>query len=235
MQRALALRVLLPGLLSVLLLDGCGKTDDRYLPLNNEQTLTYLLNQTRSGEPRRHKLLLRISGPTTVKGHKVYREYTASGPARLLQERTGGIFEIGYYRESEAVMLQQPILLLPQPLQVGDEWQAPVTTHLLEWRKHSLEKGRRPYEKTFLADFRCEALDERIKIPAGTFTNVARVSVRGNQPFEYGGLPQRSVIHVEMTRWYAPGVGLIKSERRESADSRELNPGEATMVLERID
>jgi hypothetical protein len=32
-------------------------------------------------------------------------------------------------------------------------------------------------------------------------------------------------VDVEHTDWYAPGVGLVRSERRETSDSPYLKPG----------
>lgn len=181
-------------------------------------------------------MLTRTAGPVAISEHEnIYREYTANGPQRLLQRQADGIYEIGYHTASGPEFLAEPNLLLPQPLTENSRWQAPLTTHLLEWRKHSLEKSGRRFQKTFTATFHCESLDERVKTPAGTFDKVARLSGRGQETIEYGSLQEHAVIHVELTRWYAPGVGLIKSTRREYADSRELNPGNSSTILERID
>ncbi|MDZ7737125.1 MAG: hypothetical protein U5P41_14305 [Gammaproteobacteria bacterium] len=191
--------------------------------------------QTRSGEAQQHKQLSRFAGPDELDGQTVYREYNASGTQRLLQRRSAGIFEVGYARPANAVLHDEPVLLLPQPLTTDSQWQAPVTTNLLEWRKHSLENNDRRFRKELGATFRCTSLTERVRTPAGTFTDVARIEASGHKTINYGSLQEQSVIHVELRRWYAPGVGLIKSERREYAESRELNPGEATRILERID
>lgn len=229
------LRSAIPITLAALLVVACSGADDSYLPLASDQTLTYALQQTRSGDTLQQKLLTRMAGPVTVAGQTVYQEYTASGPQRLLQRQAAGVVEVGYYQGAQPVMLDTPFVLLPEPLTPASRWQAPVTTHLLEWRKHSLEKAGRQYRKTLTATFQCETLDDRIKTGVGTFNNVARVTAQGSETIEYGSLQEQAVIHVELTRWYAPGVGLIKSERREYADSREFNPGTASLVLERID
>lgn len=232
MHRPTWLNLLLPVLIG---LSGCGQPDDSYLPLNSERTLTYAVTQTRSGETQQHKQLSRIAGPVEIAGQRVYREFTASGAQRLLQRRATGTFELGYYQPDNTVMHDTPRLLLPQPLTTDSRWQAPVTTELLEWRKHSLEKSGRRYHKTLAASFHCETLDDRVRTPAGTFSNVARIRAVARKTIDYGSLQEQAVIHVELTRWYAPGVGLIKSQRREYAESRELNPGEAVLLLERIE
>jgi len=222
-------------LLTCLLAGGCGNDDDSYLPLPSPGTLTYGLTETTSGETREQKRLTSIDGPVVIDGREVYREFTASGPQRLLQRREDGIQEVGYYRSARPSFRESPILILPQPLGRDCQWRAPLTTRLLEWRKHTLENAGRRFRTRLLADFRCETMDDRVKTPAGTFGNVARITASARKTVDYGSIQEQTVIHVELTRWYAPGIGLVKSERREHADSRELNPGESKMILERID
>lgn len=216
-------------------LAACSEPGDNYLPLDSDQTLTYDVSRTRSGDTSREKMLLRLAGRVTIEGREVYRVFSASGMQRLLQRDKRGILEVGYRTPDEVVFFDQPLLLLPHPLTAGKQWQAPITTHLLDWRKHSLEKAGRQYQNTFNGHFECETLAATVETPAGTFSNVARITGRADKTIDYGSIQEQAVIHVELTRWYAPGVGLIKSQRREYADSREFNPGEATRVLERID
>lgn len=226
-----------PGLLILpaWLLVACGQAEDGYLPLAGERTLTYAIEQTRSGDTHRHKSLQRLHGPLTVAGESLYQVLGASGPQRLLQYRPDAIVERGYYRAGEPVLHDEPRLLLPRPLEKGSRWRAPMTTRLLEWRKHSLEKAGRGFRKTVMADFECETTDATVRTPVGTFDNVARVSATARQTIVYGSLQEQSEIQIRQTQWYAPGIGLIKSQRREFADSREFNPGESTTLLERID
>jgi len=216
-------------------LTACGENTANYFPLDSDQTLTYDVSRTRSGDTSREKMLLRVAGPVIIKGREVYRAFSASGVQQLLQQDERGILEVGYQTPDEVRFFAEPVRLLPDPLTVGSEWQAPMTTHLLDWRKHSLEKAGRQYQKTFAGHFKCERLDATIETPAGTFSNVARITGRADKTIDYGSIQEQAVIHIELTRWYAPGVGLIKSQRREYADSREFNPGKATRVLERID
>lgn len=205
------------------------------MPLPTDATLTYTFTETTSGDTRKQKLLTTTRGPLTIDDQKVYQQFSASGPQRLLQTNNDGVIEIAFYRSSGPVYRDDPILIMPQPLKQGSHWRAPVTTHLLEWRKHSLENAGRQFRHTLMADYHCETLDDNVETPAGSFKNVARVKVTASKTIEYGSVQEQSTIHVEMTQWYAPGVGLIKSERREFADTRELNPGDSSMILERID
>lgn len=228
------MRILL-FLLLALSVTACSDPGRDYLPLPTTGTLTYALTETTSGNSREQKLLTAIHGPLTINDQQVYQQLSANGPERLLQKNDNGIVEIAFYRSSEPLYREKPILVLPQPLQTDSRWRAPVTTRLLEWRKHSLENAGREFRHTLMADYHCENIGERIKTPAGIFNDVARITITAQKTIEYGSVQEQSTIHVEMTQWYAPGIGLIKGERKEYADSRELNPGHSSTILERID
>lgn len=228
------MRVLLV-ILALGLLGACGGSADTYLPLPGEATLTYALTQVESGETTTQKTLVAYRGPANIEGHTVYQQLAASGPVRLLTERNDGIYVVAHYRDGRPTFLEQPELLLPQPLQSGSHWQAPVATEVLQWRKHSLENAGRSLNRVISARHRCERLDATVETPAGTFTDVAEIHIHGEGELEVVGTDDVYSVTVDITRWYAPGIGLVKSVRKESAGTQLLNPGEATMVLERID
>lgn len=216
------------------LIAGCSsQSSDSYLPLSNQTTLTYALTQIKSGNTLQQKLLTAFRGPIELQQKQVYQQFTASGPKRLIQHTDKGIIEVGIYQNSKPRFLNDPILLLPEPLTENDIWQAPLTTHLLEWRKHS--NDGRNFRTTLIADFHCESIGETITTPAGTFSGLARIRATGEKVVEYGSLQKQAVIRIEQTQWYAPGIGLIRSQRQESANRRDFNTGEAAMILERID
>jgi hypothetical protein len=71
-----------------------------------------------------------------------------------------------------------------------------------------------------------------VTVPAGTFTDC--VYVRGSVKLTADGGHAVGVINVEVESedWYAPGVGLVKSVRRERSDNHLVGSGLYTMELE---
>jgi len=50
---------------------------------------------------------------------------------------------------------------------------------------------------------------------------------------EMGAVGDRNRITIELTQWYVRGIGMVKSVRRESADTGLLIAGEETQQLQR--
>lgn len=229
--------VLLAGCLSML--SGCTDSDGSYFPLGQGTVLSYDIVETRSGENYRRKTIAQYAGPFSVtladEQQPVYRWLTAAGPRGLLQAREDGIYLIaGKDQNRQPVLFDSETLLLPQPLMTDSQWETTVTTELLEWRKHTLEAADRNPAYRVPIHFKCEQIDAVLRTPAGTFTNVAVIKGSGERRIEIGGTRDLSTIHVAITEWYAPGVGLIQRERVETTDNQHLNPGTSKMILERI-
>lgn len=165
----------------------------------------------------------------------MYLQQTASSISALLEQQDDGIYQVGSTQHGEHSLNATPVMIMPIPLTVGSRWQAPVQTELLEWRKYSLEKIDRGMQIKLQMEYICTELGAVIETPAGSFQNVAVIKGHAERRMEFTGDTGFIVIKIDSIQWYAPGIGLIKSERIESVDRREINPGEAVTVLERID
>jgi hypothetical protein len=236
----LHLRCLSVACLLTFLLSGCGEESDSYFPLGQRLVLSYDIVEQRSSENHHRKKITQYSAPLTMTlaGNRetVHQWLTAAGPRGLVQARKDGIYLIENGNKNlQSASRQSETLLLPLPLTINSRWQTTVTTELLEWRKHTLEAADRNPAYNITIDFSCTSLDAEVKTPAGTFSNVAVISGSGERRIEIGGTRDRSTIRVEITEWYAQGIGLIQRERRETTDNQLLNSGSAKMVLERID
>lgn len=226
--------------IAALLLSGCGSDTESYFPLGQRLVLGYDIVEERSSNNHHSKNITQFTGPVMISipggQEPVYRWLTGAGPRGLIQVREDGIYLIADKdRNQLPVPRETETLLLPLPLTTGRRWQATTTTELLEWRKHTLEAADRNPAYTVSMDYECRRLDAVVRTPAGTFTNVAEITGTGERRVEIGGTRDLSTIRIEITEWYAPGVGLVQRERRETTDNQLLNPGTAKMVLERID
>lgn len=76
-----------------------------------------------------------------------------------------------------------------------------------------------------------EALDDRVEVPAGRFEQCVRV--KGLALLRLFADPVNGFKDMPLTtlEWYCPGVGLVKVERREPANSTFLTGGTMTMEL----
>lgn len=124
-----------------------------------------------------------------------------------------------------------PIKILPKTPSIGMQW-------LQRSRTFLLEKSGPPQDTLFKIQepinlhFSIAAMDERIQVPAGVFENCLRVEATGKRNANVGNYVGKITITIRQTHWYAPGVGLIKSERTEQTDNASINKGR--FIMERI-
>jgi hypothetical protein len=117
------------------------------------------------------------------------------------------------------------------PLQVGTEWQDTTISKAL------IKTG--PPQKTEFhivarvpVTARIDSMTDTVKVPAGTFKNCMRVNISGDAFTNAGNYVGMTIVRINETNWYAPGVGLVKSLRNESTKSKALDKGEITLELE---
>ncbi len=120
-------------------------------------------------------------------------------------------------------------IVLGKPLAVGTRWTSPSA--LFVFNLPQKPGGNRDgLDGDLSLEHTITSLNETVNVPAGSFHHCMRVDARG-----FMDLPKRlmlgiKTIKVEQTKWYAPGVGLIKQTRKEYA-LPHLYPGELTQVL----
>ena len=81
-----------------------------------------------------------------------------------------------------------------------------------------------------LMEAKIESLNEVINVPAGQFNNCMKITMTGSSFKDAGNYVGLTLVNVEQTSWYAPGVGLIKMERVETTKSDALDRG--TLLIE---
>jgi hypothetical protein len=122
-------------------------------------------------------------------------------------------------------------LLLPQPASEGANWQYRSRLRLIESRTFAAEDRLGGRYLPVELDARVAATDVTVEVPAGRFRGCVRVEASGRAlvPADRGNLEVE--VAVSQTEWYAPGVGLVKSVRAETADSPFLRSGEYRQEL----
>jgi hypothetical protein len=134
-------------------------------------------------------------------------------------------------REGGREARDAPATLLPLPPVVGASWQYRSRLRLIETRTFAAEDrlGSRYLPVDLSA--RVAATDATVEVPAGRFHDCVKVEATGLTlvPADRGTLEVE--VRVTQTEWYAPGVGLIKTTRAETADSPFLRNGEYVQEL----
>jgi len=117
--------------------------------------------------------------------------------------------------------------VLKYPLQPGAHWRGPGRTILLT-QKFLYSKAL-PVTIGLDLDYTV-ANPESVQVPAGHFSNCIKVTAVGHTSVTTIDNQSTLDVSVEISEWYAPGVGLVKSIRTEKAGIERT--GNAQLVTE---
>jgi hypothetical protein len=116
------------------------------------------------------------------------------------------------------------------PLAVGTTWQAFTTSYLLR-RNADFPPEIRHTHKPVQMTYRIEALGQKVSTRAGNFSDC--VKVQGSAVMKLFADPVIGFkdLPLTTTEWYCKGVGLVKVQRAEPANSTFLTGGTLTLEL----
>jgi len=214
-------------------LGACQQPEARYLPLADTHHYTYDIQTTHGDNTKRTRQVVEITGPYTDDEDTFYLRSHGGTYQDALTLKQDGIYLIGDIHSHALRRFEDPALLLPRHPRVGDTWAGMAYSQLLEWRKHALEHANKKLQKPLRMDYECVSTDATITTPAGEFNGAVRVEGKARGEFEMGAVGDRNRITIELTQWYVPDIGMVKSVRQESADTGLLIAGQETQVLQR--
>ena len=220
-------------LLPLSFLFACGQSDNKYFPLGEGKYWSYQLTyQTMDGT---------FKGIYAVENLPIQKIDDQTYYVRQLLDGSFNYFQI----DDKGLLLKgrektvnldtkytDTIQYIFQfPLQVGTAWEDTLLSKAL------IKTG--PPQKTEFhivakvpVTAKIESMTDVVKVPAGTFENCMRVELSGNAFINAGNYVGMTIVHVNETNWYAPGVGLVKSVRKESTKHRTLDKGSIILELE---
>ncbi|MFQ5659002.1 MAG: hypothetical protein ACE5GZ_01140 [Gammaproteobacteria bacterium] len=207
------------------LLYGCSKHHQDYFPLGNHAWWEYTITRTVDSKQLTQKYVVATLPPREINGITVFPRKSASGSIELYTKSNNGIVRL---RSLEDTGMQ----VLRYPLQVGTKWKGSSRISFLEipgQNRAEIWATTGPVQ----LEYRIEAINETVEVPAGIFLHCVRIEGRGHLNTKralklFAGV---RTIRVEHTDWYAPGTGLVKSVRQETASPNTIN-GNYTMELE---
>ena len=149
-------------------------------------------------------------------GALLYTVRTSDGVEARNYLDSDGLFALSSSEGAWIYTYPEPALVWPFPPVVGDSWQN-------TWRAENSAQGVRLQA---VDDFRIEAANEDVVVPAGTFRTIRVVTL--TQGIETRGSQSRRW-RATTTTWWAPGAGLVRSVW-ENADTRERLVSELVTV-----
>jgi hypothetical protein len=227
--------MLAPLGLTALLLAGCSEPPGASLfPLDPGRTWTYrLTTEWENNTTDREAIVLRNEGrDSTLDSGSAYRRHSDSGIDYWLRADDTGVYRVASKMgvDDAPKVDPQPRFVLKAPIAVGTAWQASTTTYLLR-RRADFPPEIRHSHPSIPMTYVIEALAEKVETPAGAFDQCVRV--KGTGLIRLFSDPVKGWQDMPLTtlEWYCPGVGLVRVERSEPANSTFLQGGTMKMEL----
>ncbi|MFT4583078.1 MAG: hypothetical protein ACI915_001162 [Gammaproteobacteria bacterium] len=220
-------------LVSVLCLAGCGEGEVDYFPLDSNRYWQYRIERTTMDGAVTQKYLLKALPAQILYETDVVAKRTVDGHQYFYRRDELGIHRIAHkLRDQPEIEADMPaVLILPHELQVGFSWEQRSVTSVLE-------NSGPPWETLFrlihpiTLTYTIESLDDVVAVKAGEFRHCLRVVANGKATAEVGNYVGRADIRVHTIDWYAPNVGLVRSERHETSSAKPLGAGSVSLELE---
>lgn len=236
-------RRLWPILLIVLAATGCERSANDYFPLEKGVTWVYrqkIVSQNKAsagayGTSIRAAVAVNLASRTIGSEAVVPRLY-GDGRVLYFQRTAEGVALVAAAQnESEAVTEIMPRYKIKFAPAIGETWSSNGETQVLLARflggldnASDTNAGDGPFV------YKVESLNDTVRVAAGTFRRCLRVHGTGSAKLAGGGLNGALNIAIETTEWYAPNVGLVKHQRKESTGPDGPVGADLTEELESI-
>lgn len=217
------------------LLAGCKEPPGSSLfPLEEGRRWTYRLSSEWENDTREREtvVLSNLGRDSTLESGSAWHRRSDTGLDYWLRADATGIYRVAAKSDVDAEPKPDPAprFVLKAPIAVGTSWQTTTTTYLMR-RNSEFPPEIRHAHPSVPVVWTIEALDDRVEVPAGRFEQCVRV--KGLALLRLFADPVNGFKDMPLTtlEWYCPGVGLVKVERREPANSTFLTGGTMTMEL----
>jgi len=222
------------GLLTAVVIAGCGHKAEEFFPLEKGRYWEYRMKVSILGHDAVQKQVYRNQGTGELDGKTVLiREYPGGGHGyfRVTREGVERVASAGLMSDDLKADPERQFVL-KMPFRPGTRWQSTSRLSLIESRTFEPTDRIIPLHVPVHMTFVIEADDDMIRVPAGDFTGCLRVHGTGALTIRVDRGYHRADIKVDEIDWYAPGVGLIKSQRTEASASYFLKTGTYLLELE---
>lgn len=217
------------------LLAGCKEPPGSSLfPLEEGRRWTYRLSSEWENDTREREtvVLSNLGRDSALESGSAWHRRSDTGLDYWLRADATGIYRVAAKSDVDAEPKPDPAprFVLKAPIAVGTSWQTTTTTYLMR-RNSEFPPEIRHAHPSVPVVWTIEALDDRVEVPAGRFEQCVRV--KGLALLRLFADPVNGFKDMPLTtlEWYCPGVGLVRVERSEPANTTFLLGGTMKMEL----
>ena len=219
--------------LLALIVAACTKQSGQYFPLSADRAWHYDVSRKTMDGVFKQKHVVETLPAIQWQGVTGIPQISAGGEQYLFTKIGSGIQRIAVKgRDQQDFTAHQPAyVLLPKDIEPGATWHQTVFTRVLENTGPPWETLFRIVEPVPMV-FVIESNDSSVTVPAGKFDNCLKVSAHGEANVDVGNYIGHTLVTINIEKWYAKGVGLVKAVRTETTSNESLNHGEIQLELE---
>ena len=216
------------------LLTACGNAYQDYFPLTENWNWRYRITRSTSDGITKQKYVIKNLPVQEIAGAKVIPRITLTGNVYFYRQTLDGVRRVATQLTSNGVLTNKPNhLVMPSNVTLGATWRQTTVTSVLE---KTGPPQRTEYRIIVPLEIHntIESLNDQVQVPAGNFHRCIRIKGIGSTNVDAANYVGHTSIEVENFDWYAPGIGLIKTIRKEKIGSTAIKPGEYILELEAL-
>ena len=206
---------------------ACSQQGEGYFPLATGHSWEYLETLTIRDENHYRRRVITTQQPVRIKGKTLFVQVAQGEQRRYFSSTDTGIFR-------ERPGTQQTDLILPLPLDENKYWTQISRLGVIESRTFAKEDRILSRPPPIKLEYSLISKDETVIVSAGRFTHCLKIKGEGTTIVRVDRGNGIAEVNVENFDWYAPGVGLVKTERTERSVSPFLKNGRYTLELLRF-
>ena len=224
------------SLIAFLFLAAACERNDRgsYYPLESGRWWQYTTTTVVLDEPVEQKLLIANLGTGKLEGRIVNVQRVQRGLFRYFVDNDDGVARVAARSENAPITkFDPPQIVIPGMREAGTKFTIRSGLRVIESRTFARQDKLRPRKIPIELLARVDGIDDVVETPAGIFEHCLRIVSEGSTFVRVDRGNASAEVTVTQSDWYAPGIGLVKSERTEQSDSTFLKSGNYLQVLER--
>lgn len=209
---------------------GCPGKEEPYFPLEEGRSWTYeiALESFRGHEIQ--KSFVTNLGSRDLDGQLVGARLLHNGETHYYENKSQGLARVATRKPDDGLYWEaSPAYLYHTPLVPSTSWYQKENTFLLILRLFNADVQA---QIPMLMYYRIERMDEVVEVPAGIFRDCMKVTGRGETSVKGAFSESFIELTVETVDYFAPGVGLVRSERLETSSHPRFSGAEYVKELQ---
>jgi hypothetical protein len=172
---------------------------------------------------------VRSTGRIDLHGESVFARNAQASVVAYFRDTRDGV-ESRSNRSNASTPLRSKVVQ-PESLSTGVSWTSSSVLQLIESRTFARGDRIIPRRLELMIDRTVVEQGVEVTIPAGRFPGCIRITGVSERTVRTDGGNSRAVVNVDITEWYASGVGLVKRNGAERSDSTFVSAGQQQWQL----